>query len=67
MTVIDDRNYTFADVQVGQGCTHNGSFKVKVQPQSGTENAMLENGVLMQIQDTEPVSDICNIELHKKR
>ncbi len=67
MNIVDDRNFTFAEVQNGQGFTHNGSFKVKVQAQSGTDNAMRSDGVLESITGTDPVSDICNVELHKER
>lgn len=67
MTIVDDRNFTFADVQLEQGCTFNGSFIIRVNPSEDGRNAYREGGVLIQVPDNAPVSDICNVEIHKKR
>ena len=66
MEVIDDRNFTLADVSIGQGFTQAGAEFIRIGNES--PNCLrLSNVSLQDLPVTTPVSDICNVELHKKR
>lgn len=65
MEYVDDSIQTFGDVELGQNFLHNGSRKVKIQNQNGTDNALvIESAVTMQIDNSDVVSEVSDTVVH---